>query len=491
MSRFTRRTAIGLGVAGIATGTLKSFPEWMARADDYPGTRIRYDAASPEGKEQLKIYARGVANMKATAEGNPMSWMFQWYTHWVNPNTNKEQEIDRIYGAASSADKMLALAMWDTCRGHITWAGQRDWFTPWHRMYVLFFEQIIRAAAREPEFTLPYWDYTTPGKRAIPEELRMEDDPVFGSLFVGKRNPGVNDGVQLDQTPLYPQLEQSIGQDPLGLDCLDIMHFRDQAPASGFNANLDMAPHGMVHVLVGNGQNMGSVPWAASDPVFWLHHANVDRIWASWNAAGGGRENPSDDTWNDMMFTFSDDRGQQVLAKTSDFVATEPLGYEYQELLTPPGVAPVVVAQADTTESVSAAPSPASQRLELGQGEASVAVELPAGTEETIAAGSQRTYLVLADLRIDAQPGVLYSVFLQPSADTTEGRKAVGVLNFFNAPPKDLELEGATPAFYSIDVTDTVAGFDTTQAPIVTIAPTGTPAADAAPVVGEVYFATR
>ena len=38
--------------------------------------------------------------------------------------------------------------------------------------------------------------------------------------------------------------------------------------------------HGAVHVWVGG--TMGRIDWAAYDPIFWAHHANIDRLWARW-----------------------------------------------------------------------------------------------------------------------------------------------------------------------------------------------------------------
>jgi hypothetical protein len=38
--------------------------------------------------------------------------------------------------------------------------------------------------------------------------------------------------------------------------------------------------HGAIHVWVGG--EMGEPPTATNDPVFWLHHGNIDRVWATW-----------------------------------------------------------------------------------------------------------------------------------------------------------------------------------------------------------------
>jgi tyrosinase len=47
---------------------------------------------------------------------------------------------------------------------------------------------------------------------------------------------------------------------------------------------LEVSPHGGVHVAVGGW--MSSFDTAARDPIFWLHHANIDRLWEAWLALG-------------------------------------------------------------------------------------------------------------------------------------------------------------------------------------------------------------
>ncbi|KAL8651556.1 MAG: hypothetical protein Q9210_003187 [Variospora velana] len=42
--------------------------------------------------------------------------------------------------------------------------------------------------------------------------------------------------------------------------------------------------HNGIHMLVGNGGHMGNIPYSSFDPIFWLHHANVDRLFALWQA---------------------------------------------------------------------------------------------------------------------------------------------------------------------------------------------------------------
>ena len=42
---------------------------------------------------------------------------------------------------------------------------------------------------------------------------------------------------------------------------------------------LEQQPHDHVHVDVGAGGLMSDPRTAALDPIFWLHHANIDRLW--------------------------------------------------------------------------------------------------------------------------------------------------------------------------------------------------------------------
>ena len=48
-----------------------------------------------------------------------------------------------------------------------------------------------------------------------------------------------------------------------------------------FQRKLELGAHVDVHVAVGGTMNSGSSP---ADPLFWLHHANIDRLWAQWQS---------------------------------------------------------------------------------------------------------------------------------------------------------------------------------------------------------------
>jgi hypothetical protein len=71
---------------------------------------------------------------------------------------------------------------------------------------------------------------------------------------------------------------------------------------------------------------------AALEPIFWLHHANIDRLWNAWIALGGGRANPTDSSWSSQSFSFYDERGGLVPVTWSDVIDTAAqLDYVYDD----------------------------------------------------------------------------------------------------------------------------------------------------------------
>lgn len=466
----SRRRVLTLGGAGlVGLGTIP-IADWVREANAMT-TRVRYDAASPEGKDMLKIYADAVGKMRAMDPKSPLAWQFQFYTHWMN--VDKDTTIEAIYGPDTTPEKLAAIAMWDTCRGHITWSSQSRFFVPWHRMYVLYFERIIQHVSGATEFTLPYWNYTEAATKFIPEEFRDPSSP----LFMPNRNSGINSG--------------TVGMESLSLSFLSRPNYDGR---TGFNSTLDGNPHGQVHVQVGDSTNMGSVPNAANDPVFWVHHSNVDRCWSSWNAAGG--ENPDDDAFNNMQFQFYDVETQQlVTATTKDFKSTAPLGYEYSTLIGQTESPVAMLAQmpkAAPTEMVMNAASEVEPMAELGSNAKlgaqamSLAVALPEAPLTEALGSTKSLYLIIEDLRTDVQPGVAYEVYVGGGAATPI---PVGQINFFNAASMDAEDGSGT--VFSFDVSAALAeahGENIPSAPVVTIAPVGEPASEAVPLLGNISF---
>ncbi|KAL8632330.1 hypothetical protein Q9189_001902 [Teloschistes chrysophthalmus] len=104
--------------------------------------------------------------------------------------------------------------------------------------------------------------------------------------------------------------------------------------------------HNGIHMLVGNGGHMSNIPYSSFDPIFWLHHANVDRLFALWQAVypeanvspqindvGTYTNDPgkSEDGNTPLTPFHSDDSGN--FWTSSKVWSTKTFGYAYPEII--------------------------------------------------------------------------------------------------------------------------------------------------------------
>lgn len=474
MGKFSRRAAL-------TAGAVIPFSQWLGSQAWAQGVHIRRDLSTPVGNTDLLKYQHGVQLMKQRAETDPLNWEFWWYIHAVRNDRTKAGEIARIWGASSPPAKALAQQTWSTCQAHFD-SSMEDYFLPWHRMYVYFFEAVLRNVLYDPSFSLPYWRYTQPSQRALPALFRN----TASSLYSPYRNGPVNAGTAIDQG-LVPT--------PINTASLAETSYRPSGGDDGFCMGLDFNLHGSVHVLVGNGQGMGSVPWAARDAIFWMHHCNIDRMWASWNHNGGC--NPTDG-WLNQTFVFPDGNGNQVVAKVSDFNTIAQRGYAYDTLEPGPhvGTCNQLTFNLGSLAHLAVLLNP----IIVGPGPVEVKLQPPPEALRNLealkkvpglAAGAppQPRKLILHDLSANVDPGVLYAVTVRGAAGGPA--KVVGYINFFESTAHAHEgemkmqmAEAERPRFYSFDVSRALAGVKGT--PIVGIRPVRPPNPQAKAVIGGV-----
>jgi tyrosinase len=152
-------------------------------------------------------------------------------------------------------------------------------FAIWHRPYIQGYEQRLQDAV--PKAFLPYWDWTT--RRAQTEGIpQVFSDKTWLNPDTGKTEPN----------PLLSQPMSLIGrgptsrspQAPAGLTPLrNLVHTALLAPDySAFSADMEN-PHDSVHMWVGD--SMGSISFAAYDPLFWSHHCFVEYMFCQWQDA--------------------------------------------------------------------------------------------------------------------------------------------------------------------------------------------------------------
>ncbi|MGD0866969.1 MAG: tyrosinase family protein [Rhizomicrobium sp.] len=435
---------------------------------------------------------RGVATMKARPASDHRSWFFQAAIHAYD---------DALYADALAHDPAVAQVdrarYWNKC----THFGQSSAnFVVWHRAYLYYFERILRDAAGDPDLALPYWDYTKPENRSFPEIFADEyvdrakriPNPLYHSnrdlaFVIGTL--GISDAVGRAATTVDSDIFFSdIGVTGFAGDILD----SDETQVG----LIEQRPHNDIHLAVGgvvgtaNGA-MADVRTAAFDPVFWVHHANIDRMWAEWSrkrGKGWGALPP--DSWLDEdAWIFLDVDGKEKTNSRRFYIerASLPVRYDTDGLFgaalalpspTPPPpppppptgeesnraptetvVAPAMVKSAapkrsrtlladnvpfdvspaspgahvlglaaTPTESVGVAP-PSQQGI---RAPAPAAAAAPPPLRAPSIAANERVLLELSDISFDRVPSSGFAVYLIGSS-ANGSSEPVGLLNLFGA----------------------------------------------------------
>ncbi|HSS77194.1 MAG TPA: tyrosinase family protein [Thermoanaerobaculia bacterium] len=294
----------------------------------------------------------------------------------------------------------LAAKVWDQCQH-----GTLEFLT-WHRMFLFYFEKTLQAAAGDPSLHLPYWDYTDPTQLQLPAQFAQPTLPG------GKPNP-LFDVRRRSQTV------------KLDSNATNIDNLLKQAGYTDFGPELEQQPHGYAHCTVGPDcpyPLMGDVPVAGTDPIFWLHHANIDRIFECWLKLGGTVPN----NLKNIPHSFVDGTGTLV-TKT---YATLPIDYAYDH--TANCGRKKTLNFTASTEALPAVTSLAQvQSFQInGVRSAAKLPKLKAGPTAPEALTTSGTELVLSDITLAGPPGVLYNVYL--STTGTKPRKAyVATVSFF------------------------------------------------------------
>lgn len=216
-------------------------------------------------------------------------------------------------------------------------------FLPWHRWFLLELEAQIQRLLGDPDFALPYWDWAADGDRPAADQATgglwtagvVGRTNTSGRVVSGPFTVGRGFRVRLDFTEAAGLvatsrgLQRALGRHasalPTSAQAQRIVENEMEYDASPWNAssrsgfrnlvegNLAFSAasraemHNRVHVWVGGDM---LPPTSPNDPVFYLNHCNVDRLWARWQArhpSGGYKPASGPDTLaghrrNDPMF---------------------------------------------------------------------------------------------------------------------------------------------------------------------------------------------
>jgi tyrosinase len=268
----------------------------------------------------------------------------------------------------------------------ISAAHMQPSFLPWHRLFLLMFEDALRAASGNAAVTIPYWDWTDDASTVsvfADDFMGPEGDPTArwsvtsgpfkrGVWTLRVVDPPANDPrrvrhlVRRFGTPIAPTLPtadmvaRALGRPSYDIEPFDPgsdvtisfrnylegwKHFEGMTcedglmnPVRGKHSRSIM--HNGVHLWVGGvwtgrdgGTLLGTMTLNTSnnDPVFWLHHCNIDRIWDQWEqthaysyAPVSGL--PEGQNLNDTMWPYRDIGVETTIA---DLLDIQDLGYTY------------------------------------------------------------------------------------------------------------------------------------------------------------------
>jgi tyrosinase len=251
---------------------------------------------------------------------------------WNDPIVSAYRDAVGIMKAKDALDPLSWEQLGNT---HLNYCPHGNWyFLPWHRAFVVSLERIVRKLTNTDTFAMPYWDWTT--NPEFPEVFRSEKTPDNkpNHLYVPTRTwpmdvpfpPNVVGKDLLDyilKTTPYEAFGTSRPQQPKPQDSLDASWIRN---GSGDQGYLEGLPHNLIHNDIG-----GFMPTMVSpkDPIFMMHHGNIDRIWAVWNSKGNA--NSTETNWKDMPFkdNFYNPDKSFWSPKVSDLFDPVALGYTY------------------------------------------------------------------------------------------------------------------------------------------------------------------
>lgn len=139
-------------------------------------------------------------------------------------------------------------------------------FLPWHRVYLVKMERLLMSV--DPSVCLPYW--------------RSSEQQAFPPWLLG-----FTPTVTLSGGP--HTVTRNIGLSATLPNAAAVAGAMANATFNPFAGSLE-GIHNSGHVWVGG--SMSLIPTAPCDPVFWMHHAEIDRIWAEWQTTHAGQDPP-------------------------------------------------------------------------------------------------------------------------------------------------------------------------------------------------------
>lgn len=441
--------------------------------------RTRTDIAKLDGpwSDTMIWYARAVGELRSRDFAQRTSWTYLAAIHGIEPEAWLGRGI--LTRGSVFPPRNECRLMFNQCQ-HAGW-----FFLPWHRGYLHAFESIlatwIESQGGPSDWALPYWNYLNandPGARKIPREFL---DPTFDGgdpnpLSQATRGPatalGPQPWVPVDIT-LQAQTSEAVYTSAPGTLGYGgpISGFAQQGNAFGAN---ESDPHNLVHVMVGGDTSSSPQGWmfdpnfAALDPIFWVHHCNIDRLWAAWMSDTSHTQEDSRPWGNGpfpRQFTMPDAGSHLAVFVPSDTVPGQALEPIYDDLVDGTGIAPTVAGRPALVAAMSSSTGSTTLIGVNDEGltvsgipvRSRLAMTAPARALASAVGGSRRVFLNVEGVKGAAASGVLNVILTAPGGHPEDaGPEATKTLVFFglaNATSTE-GPHGGSGLCQTVDITD-------------------------------------
>ncbi len=367
-SAYNRRDFLVTTAAAAGAAALLPAPAQAA------ATYTRYDATSMQGQAMLGDYAKAITAMLKLPPDDPHNWFRAafihlmdcphgnwWFYVWHRGFMGYWETAVRKY----SGNPSFAFPYWDwTKLPRIPATMFTTVLTPVYSAYAPYTKDLATFTAFIKPALQKYWNGLSTAQRA---QLKIRGYATFDDMWndvTGGSNPA-NGAFAATAKARYltagnPNLDKDTAADcapDVVTAGLAPIHFYDATlsksftspkttshndPPAGFST-LEGLPHNNVHNYIGGVPAWNPGPYgnmtnflSPVDPVFFLHHSNMDRLWDVWTRKqqSQGRPilppEPLRTTLENEPFLFYVDAKGYVGPKTArDVLSTHVFGYDY------------------------------------------------------------------------------------------------------------------------------------------------------------------
>ena len=453
----SRRTLLGTAGAAVAASAGSSVFYSQASAQDDPNNcapigaqgkspvqfkananlpiRVRKSAFELSRLEidRLKAAYAALRQLSTDKPDDPLGWLRQGFVHcWYCGG-----------GADGAAGEEI----------HGGW-----FFFPWHRAYLYFHERVLCKLLGDDTFALPYWDWDSEGRQKFPD---VYGDPADRTNPLSDLLRSAMPGSSIPGNVVSPRIMNLTINAPT-----PDLFFGSQTLTQGA---MERQPHGPVHIWTGDttmqsqSNDMGVLVTAAQDPVFFVHHGNIDRLWTVWISLSPQHQVFNSPTWLGHPWQFYDENGIWTEISVADVLDPAALRIQYQ----PPTAKPIwkytprSVPVATLSKEAALVLASSSQGFGLETVPITQSIALPDRVVNRIAtlkASSAPEFILhIEDIQVANNAQLLFNVFL--NLPTAKSETSVELPNFIGtvsvlAKSKDASAHHHASTNAAFDITE-------------------------------------